>query len=229
MPGQERTGYPDDGLGSPHGDAIAYALRQVPRVLGSTAVAGQLREDPGEAARVLGLSPDLGPTLLNIANSAERRRVDARPSDTGEEEASELTGPELRAILFEPFRHIRWTFLILTSMSILTFAIGMSLLVAAMVKAISEQDLSGATLTLGGLGILDFVLLFYGRPWDDIARGLSNSQQARIIALSYLSGISMLRADAEGAPQLLAEHTRRSVELLEQFTEPPSGGYTRSS
>jgi hypothetical protein len=215
-----RQNYQDDGLGSPEGDAIAYALRQVPRVLNNRQVAAALLEDHAAAAASLGLARDVGPLLLNILNTVEVQR---ESTEDGEPSSSQLSERELRAILFEPFRHIRLTFFVLTAMSLLTFLVGMTLLAVAMVKAYGEQDFSAATLTIGGLGITDFVILFYGRPWDDIARGLSNSQQARMIAISYLSGLSMLQSEDATTQEQLLKQTRTAVELLEQFTEPRSG------
>jgi hypothetical protein len=45
-------------------------------------------------------------------------------------------------------------------------------------------------LTVAGLGIADFVLVFYTRPWQDIAANVYVSEQVKIIATSYLSGLS---------------------------------------
>ena len=104
-------------------------------------------------------------------------------------------------------------------LSVVTFTIGVALLVTALVKAVNESELSAATLTIGGLGLADFTLLFLRRPWQDIARNLSNSQQARIIATSYLAAVSMIDKRDETRHDLLRRTTRDAVELLEEFTE----------
>jgi hypothetical protein len=88
-------------------------------------------------------------------------------------------------------------------------------------RAINEGDVSTSTLAIAGVGLADFVLIFYRRPWEDIGRGLSNSQQARIVATSYLSGISMLRATDSDVHATLHTLTREAVQLLEEFTESP--------
>jgi hypothetical protein len=169
----------------------------------------------------LGLPKEAAPQLLNLLNVVERSASLAASPDSAETRASEEDprGAEVRRILMEPFKHIRWTFMILTAMSILTFLLGSAFLLTALVRSVHEEQVSSATIVIGGLGLADFVLLFYRRPWEDIARGLANSQQARIIATSYLSGASLINPTDPKAQAALRELTQTSVEMLERFTE----------
>jgi hypothetical protein len=194
------------------------ALRAVLTVLHNRDRADALQESPERTAQELGLPPGHGAKILNILHTVEH----ARPTDEGRapEPAGRPEGSdEIRRILLEPFQHIRQTFYVLKGLSVVTFTIGVALLVTALVKAVNESELSAATLTIGGLGLADFTLLFLRRPWQDIARNLSNSQQARIIATSYLAAVSMIDKRDETRHDLLRRTTRDAVELLEEFTE----------
>jgi hypothetical protein len=191
------------------------ALRVVPRLLRSAAEQQALREDPSTKAERLRLPSEAGPLLLNILNAAERAGTAAPVEDR-----RSAPSQEVRDMLMQPFGHITWSFRILTGMSVLMFLVGLAFLVVAVVQAVDEGEVSTSTLTIAGVGLADFFLLFYRRPWEDIARGLSNSQQARIVATSYLSAISMLRSDDPNAHAALQALTREAVHLLEEYTEP---------
>jgi hypothetical protein len=130
-------------------------------------------------------------------------------------------------VLLEAFDHIRWSFWISLGMSVILFLLGMAFLGAAVFRSLSESTVSTATLTIAGLGIADFVLLFYSRPWKDISVNLSNSQQVRIIATSYLVGVALLE-DGD-ASKSLEQLTKRSVLLLEEFAEEDSSRSQKGS
>lgn len=204
-------------IGTPTGDAMVRALRTVPSVIGSAKVRQALLEQPEIEAGRMGLPSEAVPLLLNIANAVERQ---GEPAGDGMMSGDSGDSSEVRDMLMQPFGHITWTFRILTGMSVTMFLVGVAFLVVALLKAVDEQDVTSSTALIAGVGIVDLVVLFYRRPWEDIARGLSNSQQARIIATSYLSGISMLRRDEPNAHTTLQTLTRDAVELLEKFTEP---------
>jgi hypothetical protein len=223
----EDAGSSAPSVGTPRGDDMIAALRAATRVLGSSSMRQSLQDDPDGMAGRLGLPKEAAPQLLNLLNAVERSASSPASPENAESRGSQEDphDPEVRRILMEPFRHIRWTFMILTAMSILTFLLGLAFLLTALVRSVHEHQVSSATITIGGLGLADFVLLFYRRPWEDIARGLSNSQQARIIATSYLSGASLINPTDPQAQAALRELTQSSVEMLERFTEPnnPSG------
>jgi hypothetical protein len=199
-------------VGTPTGDAMLQALRAVPRILRSPSAQQALLENPTTEAHRLGLPAEAGPLLLNIVNAGQRPKTSDEKGGSTE---------RTRDLLMEPFGHITWSFRILTAMSVLMFAVGLAFLVVALMRAINEGDVSTSTLAIAGVGLADFVLIFYRRPWEDIGRGLSNSQQARIVATSYLSGISMLRATDSDVHATLHTLTREAVQLLEEFTESP--------
>lgn len=192
------------------------ALRVVPRLLRVDAAQQALSRDPAAEAVRQGLPQEAGPLLLTIVNASERKRAPAA------EERQPDPGRDVRDVLMQPFKQITWSFRILTGMSVLMFLLGLGFLGVALVQTVQEDAVSTSTLTIAGVGLADFFLLFYRRPWEDIARGLSNSQQARIIATSYLSAVSMLRPDDPDVQEALRTLTREAVELLEEYTDPAS-------
>ena len=104
-------------------------------------------------------------------------------------------------------------------MSVVLFVVGILLLVISVARALTEADVSTATLTIAGLSLADFVLLFYSRPWKDVATNLSNSQQVKIIATSYLSSLALLRNGRFEELKALDLITKNAVGLLEEFTD----------
>lgn len=126
---------------------------------------------------------------------------------------------EVGSLLLESFIHIRWSFWTSMIMSVVLFVVGILLLVISVARALTEADVSTATLTIAGLSLADFVLLFYSRPWKDVATNLSNSQQVKIIATSYLSSLALLRNGRFEELKALDLITKNAVGLLEEFTD----------
>ena len=124
---------------------------------------------------------------------------------------------KIRKMLLESFTHIRWTFLVSMGMSIILFLVGLVFLFTAISKSFAETNVSTSTLTMAGIGISDFILLFYTRPWQDISKNLSNNQQIKMIATSYLSGLSIL--DDKEKVKSLNNLTKNSVSLIQKFAE----------
>lgn len=210
-------------VGTEVGDAMLYALRQIPTALRSQDTQDSLMTDSAAAAAEMGLPKEGGPLLLNILNAARAADSAGSQSPAGSQSSDEAVSTkegEVREMLLEPFGNISWSFRILTAMSIVMFVVGLAFLIVALVQAATGEEVTPSTFAIAGLGLADLVLLFYRRPWQDIARGLSNSQQARIVATSYLAGISMLRTEDPEVQEKLQEITRNSIELLEEFTEP---------
>jgi hypothetical protein len=164
------------------------------------------------------------PHLFQILERVETMQHTA---PTPAPEAAAATGPdkdipakdEVGSLLLESFIHIRWSFWTSMIMSVVLFVVGILLLVISVARALTEADVSTATLTIAGLSLADFVLLFYSRPWKDVATNLSNSQQVKIIATSYLSSLALLRNGRFEELKALDSITKNAVGLLEDFTE----------
>jgi hypothetical protein len=161
------------------------------------------------------------PSLLHIINRLELEKRDKVPENKKDFQS-------IQDILLESFIHIRWSFWVSLVMSVILFITGMFFLVTAVAKSFSEASVSTATLTIAGVGIADFILLFYTKPWQDISRNLSNSQQIKIIVTSYLSGVGLVSQNREENLKLLEGLTRNSVGLIQKYTEDkPEGEESR--
>jgi hypothetical protein len=124
---------------------------------------------------------------------------------------------EMRKMLLESFVHIRWSFWMSLIMSVTLFVVGIIFLSTAVMQSLTESSASTTTFTIAGLGIADFVLLFYTRPWQDISANLANSQQIKIIATSYLAGLSLLPEEKTEALKSLEQLTTETVTLIEDI------------
>jgi hypothetical protein len=122
-------------------------------------------------------------------------------------------------ILYEPFDHIRWSYFISMGMSIIVFAVGVLFLAIALKEYFSEGTISTSTIKIAGLGIADFVLVFYSRPWRDISINLSNSQKMRMIAATYLAGMSLINLGDMKRFEALQSLTKSSVNLVNELAK----------
>ena len=68
---------------------------------------------------------------------------------------------------------------------------------------------------VGGIGVIQIVALFYRNPLADIARSVSNAQQAKIAITSYLIGITMLH-DSIGVALPSEQHLASLLELTDK-------------
>ncbi|MGD2206218.1 MAG: hypothetical protein PVH17_05520 [Anaerolineae bacterium] len=214
-------------MGDNHAEeATQHALKAVFAVIGDPRLQANLldAEASQKVLTRLNLPESARPALLDIVNSLSlaSRSFSREPTPTKPVPRSD----DVHKTMMEAFVHIRWSFWVSMAMSIVLFALGMVFLGTAVMRSFSENDVSTATLTIAGLGIADFVLLFYTRPWQDIAANLSNSQQVKIIATSYLAGLSLLREGRTDEIKALELLTKGSVGLLEQFAEEDSSGAT---
>jgi hypothetical protein len=164
--------------------------------------------------------------LLNLLTRVERLQARAA---AGTSAPAEMHGsPHALAIAqddkyekmqLETFDHIRTSFWVALIMSIALFLVGLMLMGLSVFRAMREISVSTSTLTIAGLGLADFVLLFFRRPWQDVSVNLSNSQQVRTVATSYLAGLALLQRGDTNSLELLNELTKGSVEMLEQYTK----------
>ncbi len=127
---------------------------------------------------------------------------------------------DLAKTVLASFRYVASSFWISLAMSVIIFLIGVGFLLGALFKAFDEREASTSTLTLAGVGLANFLLLFYKGPWKDIAANLVNTERARTATLSYLGTMSYIRQlDQSIAPleaiEAIRDLTRETVSLLE--------------
>jgi hypothetical protein len=121
---------------------------------------------------------------------------------------------DLEKLLLESFSYIRWSFWISLGMSGIIFLVGLGLLGIAISRFLTEKTVTTASLTIAGLGLADFLLLFYTRPWQDISANLANAHKIKIIGMSYFAGLTLVKDKNAGDIHLLQQLTQGSISLL---------------
>jgi hypothetical protein len=123
------------------------------------------------------------------------------------------------------FSQLRFAYRLSTGMSAAMFLVGLSFLVIAGVRLFTRPESIASSSVIGGIGIVQIVMLFYRNPLADIARTVSNSQQAKLAILSFLMGVELLnRQVGEREPttehlQSLTDLTDKALHQLQPSTE----------
>jgi len=179
-----------------------------------------------EAMQKLNLSENLREPILHLLSRFDRMLSQAgnrgKPvsfQDQGSKTNAQDDSIEKKQL--EAFDHIRVAFLVSMAMSVGLFMVGLVLIGFALYEALKSTSISISALTIGGLGLADFVVLFLRRPWRDVSVNLSNSQQVRTIATTYLSGLWMIQQGDTKRLDMLDELTKRTVTMLEEYAEEP--------
>lgn len=206
--------------------AVRAALRAAHRVANDSKLPDRLRNDDEAPAALnqLEVPPSARPGLIVLASLVEELRRNAKASErqtaTSSERQTATSSPrtnetsiDMDKILLRSFDHIQWSFVVLLAMSVMVFVAGLAFLAVAIVRA-AQGDTDAATFAIAGIGVADIVLIFYRRPWQDIVANLSNTQRVRVIAISYLAGVSLVRRGITIEP--LEHLTNNTIALLER-------------
>ncbi|MGZ5252635.1 MAG: hypothetical protein ACXWCE_20630 [Caldimonas sp.] len=116
-------------------------------------------------------------------------------------------------IVMASYHQIRVSFWISAVMSVVLFVAGLTFLALAVAQA--KQGDRTATIAIAGVGLADFLLLFYTNPRRDLAKNLASTQRVHIVATSYLFGMGLAARHDDHALRLLHELTVDSVRLLD--------------
>ncbi len=157
--------------------------------------------------------------LLNLLTRVESLTENQNDDDKIQSEKQPVIEDNYEKMQLEAFDHISTSFWVALSMSIALFIIGVILMGFAVTEAIHESAISTSTLTIAGLGLADFVLVFFRRPWEQISVNLSHSQQVRTITTSYLAGLALVQRGDTKSLNMLNDLTQRSVGLLGNLAE----------
>jgi hypothetical protein len=198
--------------------AVQAALRAAHRVANDSKLPDRLRNDDEAPAALdqLKVPPSARPGLIQLATLVEQLRRNAKASERQTATSSPRTNEtsiDMDKILLRSFDHIQWSFVVLLAMSVMVFVAGLAFLAVAIVRA-AQGDTDAATFAIAGIGVADIVLIFYRRPWQDIVANLSNTQRVRVIAISYLAGVSLVRRGITIEP--LEHLTNNTIALLER-------------
>lgn len=174
---------------------------------------------------------------LRITNdmATELKNVLAKLPSVGDAEASQASADELEdkametvtsaeVFLERSFAQLRTGALVLMLMSITMFLIGVGFLVIAAIRSFTHPESAEVTGVIAGIGVVQIVFLFYRNPLRDIGRSISNSQQAKMVVMSYMLGVSLIAKSLKGTAtekeqQALSALTQQALEQLERFTE----------
>jgi hypothetical protein len=189
------------------------------------------QETSQEAATELKISNDMATQvrqfLLDIRELGARLPGDEvgapGPERSLEDRASEASD-SAQAFLNKSLGQLESGSRVLMGMSVALFAIGVGFLVLAGVRSVTDPDSVLATAVIGGIGVVQIVASFYRDPLHDIARTISNAQQAQIIVLSYMVGIGLVGkavsgSETEGPQAALSRLTDEALQRLQQYTE----------
>jgi hypothetical protein len=188
----------------PDSEAVTiHVIESITSLLGDDETQEILKDEEHcvEALHKLNLPSEAWKPLLHLLSRAEHLQSQAASGDqlassrqpSAEEEEDTGKKPQedpYTKTQLEAFDHIRAAFWVAMSMSIGLFMVGLVLTGFALFEAARGTSLS--TLTIGGLGQADFVLLFFRRPWQDISVNLADSQQVRTITTTYLAGLALV-------------------------------------
>ncbi len=181
----------------------------------------QASETKAEAMNMLGIPTDAARRdILDALNDIPQLSGQGQASTMASKPQQDVQGMSTREVnsaqkFFEQaFSELRRAHLISLAMSILVFLVGIGFLVLAAVQTIVDPSHTATTAVIGGIGVVQIIALFYRNPLNDIARSVSNAQQAKIALTSYLIGVSMIR-DSIGLDQPELSH----LESLNKLTE----------
>jgi NADH:ubiquinone oxidoreductase subunit 6 (subunit J) len=109
-------------------------------------------------------------------------------------------------------------------MSITMFVLGVTFLVIAAIRTLTDPDSVQVNGVIAGIGVVQIALLFYRNPVRDIARSIANSQQGQIVVLSYFLGMSLIAKSLEGTAtdkeqQALSAFTQQALDQLDRLTD----------
>jgi hypothetical protein len=169
-----------------------------------------------EALKEMNVSSDIRTDLLNLLNSIETSANKAQPTPVTSASKAEEQSVEInsaKAFFEQAFKQLRRAYQISIVMSGLMFFCGLAFLGIAGYQALSNHPASASV--VGGIGVIQIVALFYRNPLADIARSVSNAQQAKIAVTSYLIGITMLH-DSIGVALPSEQHLASLLELTDK-------------
>jgi len=125
-------------------------------------------------------------------------------------------------------RKLSWTYTIIIALSILMFFVGIGLLITSAVKEFkSSGGIGWQSFTIGGLGIADFVGLYFFRPIEQIRKIMADMSQLTVAINSHQTQVSLrlLETDSTNRATIgeAAEHIKKtardSLEKIQKYFE----------
>jgi hypothetical protein len=190
------------------------------------------QEGAGDAMKALKFqSEDVRTDLIILLNQIDEYSLQNRagPTAPAPPAAEKTVSPnEINSakVFFErAFEQLQRAYKTSVFMSLTMFVMGVGFLILAAYQAVYRPDNIKVASVVGGIGVIQIVALFYRNPLADIARAVSNAQQAKLAITSYLIGITLihqsigLNPPAEWHLQSLLQVTDKVLRQLQEYTE----------
>lgn len=217
-------------MAEPNYRELSKALRQA---LARPTLASKLMSDETapQAMKELDISSEeIRVEIINLLKDIEAHRSTEIQHSEESGGSSDLQSREMRSahdFFDHSFSQLRLAYRLSTGMSSVMFLVGLGFLVIAAIRVFTQPGNVASTSVIGGIGIVQIVLLFYRNPLADIARAVSHSQEAKLAILSFLMAVELLnRQVGEGQPSTehlrsLADLTDRALRQLEVCADQP--------
>jgi len=179
-----------------------------------------------ETMRELHLQEDTRTDLLNLINLIEQNPLE-KSSGSGSNQAKqdeknkifdpkdEISGAQI--FFDDAVKQLKRAYSTSQIMSVIMFIMGVFFLLLAGYQAITNPENVAETSIVGGIGVAQIVIFFYRRPLADVARSVSNTQQAKIALVSYLIGLNYINNS------IVSVATDKHLENLLKLTENTIG------
>lgn len=178
-------------------------------------------ETSEEVSKELGITDEMATELKTVLAKIPTVK-DTSTNDLDDKAMESVTSAE--DFLDRSFAQLRTGTRVLMVMSIVMFLIGVGFLVIAAIRSFTHPESAQVTGVIAGIGVVQIVFLFYRNPLRDIGRSISNAQQAKMVVMSYMLGVSLIAKSLTGTAtekeqKALSTLTQQALEQLERFTE----------
>lgn len=185
------------------------------RLLRRPTLLSRFQEDmDGTATAELNISEemrtDLKNLLLTLSTASESEPPEPGPSTEDDKVVESVLSAER---FFEStYKQIRRGALTTTLMSVTIFVMGVVLLGLAASESITQDD-PGTAIVVAASGLGAIAAAFYRSPVTQIRESAAETQQATMILLSYMLGLSLLSKSLRG------KRTSEEAEMLSSLTQ----------
>ena len=183
------------------------------------------KETSEDVRKKLGISEAMATELKIVLNKLPSGgEAEASRASAGElDDKARKTVTSAEDFLEHSFAQLRTGARVLMLMSITMFLIGVGFLVIAAIRTFTDPDSAQVNGVIAGIGVVQIALLFYRNPLRDIGRSIANAQQARIVVMSYMLGMSLLAKSLAGKAtdkeqQALSAFTQQALDQFDRFT-----------
>jgi uncharacterized membrane protein (DUF485 family) len=175
------------------------------------------KETSAKAMEELGIDEDAREAIINLVTGIEQQTAKLKPangSSSPKDKRPEEEITKAQKFFDNAIKELQEALIVSKRMSVIMFIVGIGFLLLAGFQAIINPENVATTSVVGGIGIAQIVVLFYRKPLADIARAVSNAQQAKVAIASYLIGNYYIQ-DNVGLGKATDKHLENLLKLTE--------------